>query len=88
VFDYRTVGTMVDAEEVDRIMENLNRLQFKLQNKKADLSGELSRAHNNSEEIYDKFWPFSVSSNQVDIQEQLDFLERKCASGTFVAAGE
>ena len=77
MFDYRTVGTMVDdtAKEVDRIMENLNRLQFKLQNKKAALSGELSRAHNNSEEIYDNFWPFSVSANQLGIQEQLEFLD-------------
>jgi hypothetical protein len=74
VFDYRTVGTMVDdtAKEVDRIMKKLNRLQFDLQNKKAALSQDLSRAHNISRE---KYWPFSVSSNQLGIQEQLEFLD-------------
>ena len=75
MFDYRTVGTMVDTDEVDRIMENLNRLQFKLQNKKAALSGELSCAHKISNEKYEEFWPFSVSSNQLGIQEQLEFLD-------------
>jgi len=76
VFDYRTVGTMVDTYEVDRIMDNLNRLQFKLQNKKAALSWALSRApHIIYSEKYEEFWPFSVSSNQLGIQEQLDFLD-------------
>ena len=74
MFDYRTVGTMVDdtAKEVDRIMKKLNRLQFDLQNKKAALSQDLSRAHNISRE---KYWPFSVSSNQLGIEEQLEFLD-------------
>ena len=77
MFDYRTVGTMVDdtAKEVDRIMKKLNRLQFDLQNKKAALSWDLSRAHIISSEKYDEFWPFSVSSNQLGIQEQLEFLD-------------
>jgi hypothetical protein len=77
VFDYRTVGTMVDdtAKEVDRIMNNLNRLQFDLQNKKAALSQDLSRARIISSEKYEEFWPFSVSSNQLGIQEQLEFLD-------------
>ena len=73
MFDYRTVGTMVDdtAKEVDRIMKKLNRLQFDLQNKKAALSQDLSRApHIISSEKYEEFWPFSVSSNQLGIQEQ------------------
>ena len=62
MFDYRTVGTMVDVtDEVDRIMTNLNRLQFDLQNKKAALSGELLRAHNIPPGMYDAFWPFSVA---------------------------
>ena len=72
MFDYRTVGTMVNTDEVDRIMKKLNRLQFDLQNKKAALSQDLSRAHNISRE---KYWPFSVSSNQLGIQEQLEFLD-------------
>ena len=76
MFDYRTVGTMVDTDEVDRIMENLNRLQFDLQNKKAALSHDLSRApHIISAEKYEEFWPLSVSSNQLGIQEQLEFLD-------------
>jgi hypothetical protein len=76
VFDYRTVGTMVNTDEVDRIMKKLNRLQFDLQNKKAALSEELSRApHIISSEKYEYFWAFSVSSNQLGVQEQLDFLD-------------
>ena len=72
MFDYRTVVTMTIVSDM---FYNLNRLQFDLQNKKADLSYQLSRGED-AKTINDEFLRFSVSANEiVGIQEQVEFLE-------------